>query len=204
MARRPEPAKRDRIVHTTRESIRRRGVAGTTMLDVVAEAGASRGSLYHYFPGGRSEMVTDAVREAVAEYTDALAALVDLPPPTRSPSSSRCGASRPRRAATPPAARWSPPPWAGRASRRPVSLAGRAFTDWSAAVAAWLAHQGVPEERTASLANLLLSAVEGAVVIGLAQHRSEPMLRVAEEPGQAGGVGATYSARCCPVSVRSP
>ena len=57
MARRPDPAKRERIVHTTRELIRRRGVAGTTMLDVVAEAGASRGSLYHFFPTKQALLV---------------------------------------------------------------------------------------------------------------------------------------------------
>lgn len=181
MARRPDPAKRDRIVHTTRELLRRRGVAGTTMLDVVAEAGASRGSLYHYFPGGRSEMVTDAVREAVAEYTDALAALVDLPPAEAIPlivevwrveaEESGWTAGCPVVAAA----------LGGESEPVARELAGAAFATWTAAVAAWLGAQGVPEERTESLANLLLSAIEGAVVIGLAQHRSEPMLRVAEE-----------------------
>ena len=42
-------------------------------------------------------------------------------------------------------------------------IAARAFTEWTDAVADWLAGAGVPADRTASLANLLLSAVEGAV-----------------------------------------
>ncbi len=181
MARRPDPAKRDRIVHTTRELLRRRGVAGTTMLDVVAEAGASRGSLYHYFPGGRSEMVADAVRGAVAEYTEALAALVDLEPSAAIPlivevwraeaEASGYTAGCPVVAAA----------LGGESEPEARELAGRAFADWTELTAAWLAHVGVPEDRTTGLATLMLSAVEGAVVVGLAQHRSEPMLRVAEE-----------------------
>lgn len=181
MARRADPAKRDRIVHTTRELMRRRGVAGTTMLDVVAEAGASRGSLYHYFPGGRSEMVADAVREAVAEYTEALLGLVDLEPAEAIPlivevwraeaEASGYTAGCPVVAAA----------LGGESEPVGRELAGRAFADWTDAVAGWLVHVGVPEARTASLATLMLSSVEGAVVVGLAQRSSEPMLRVADE-----------------------
>lgn len=181
MARRADPAKRDRIVHTTRELMRRRGVAGTTMLDVVAEAGASRGSLYHYFPGGRSEMVADAVREAVAEYTEALLALVDLEPAEAIPlivevwraeaEASGYTAGCPVVAAA----------LGGETEPVGRELAGRAFADWTEAVAGWLVHVGVPEPRAASVATLMLAAVEGAVVVGLAQRSSEPMLRVADE-----------------------
>ncbi|HWJ11965.1 MAG TPA: TetR/AcrR family transcriptional regulator [Nocardioides sp.] len=181
MARRPDPAKRDRIVHTTRELLCRRGVAGTTMLDVVAEAGASRGSLYHYFPGGRSEMVEDAVREAVAEYSTALAELAVLEPAEAIPlivevwraeaEASGYTAGCPVVAAA----------LGGESEPRARELAGRAFADWTDVVAAWLAGVGVPAARSAGLATLMLSAVEGAVVVGLAQHSSEPMLRVADE-----------------------
>ena len=181
MARRPDPAKRDRIVHTTREMMRRRGVAGTTMLDVVAEAGASRGSLYHFFPGGRSEMVEDAVREAVEEYSTALLALADLEPVEAIPlivevwraeaEASGYTAGCPVVAAA----------LGGESEPVARELAGRAFADWTDAVEAWLVHVGVPEARAAGMATLLLAAVEGAVVVGLAQHSSEPMLRVADE-----------------------
>lgn len=181
MARRPDPAKRDRIVHTTREMMRRRGVAGTTMLDVVAEAGASRGSLYHYFPGGRSEMVADAVREAVEDYSAALLALVDLEPAEAIPlivevwraeaEASGYTAGCPVVAAA----------LGGESEPVARELAGRAFAEWTDAVAGWLAHVGVPEPRTAGLATLMLASVEGAVVVGLAQRSSEPMLRVADE-----------------------
>ena len=181
MARRPDPAKRERIVHTTRELIRRRGVAGTTMLDVVAEAGASRGSLYHFFPGGRSEMVADAVREAVAEYSSLLDLLVGLEPAQVVPlimdvwraeaEASDYTAGCPVVAAA----------LGGESEPEARELAGQAFADWTTTVAGLLEAMGVPQERTGSLAALVLSAVEGAVVLGLAQKSSEPMTRVADE-----------------------
>ena len=181
MARRPDPAKRERIVHTTRELIRRRGVAGTTMLDVVAEAGASRGSLYHYFPGGRSEMVADAVREAVAEYTSLLELLAGLEPAQVVPlimdvwraeaEASDYTAGCPVVAAA----------LGGESEPEARALAGQAFADWTTTVAGLLEAMGVPAGRTGSLAVLVLSAVEGAVVLGLAQKSSEPMTRVADE-----------------------
>ena len=41
--------------------IRRKGVSGTGMREIVIEADAPRGSLQHYFPGGKEELVSDAL-----------------------------------------------------------------------------------------------------------------------------------------------
>ncbi|WP_082574220.1 MULTISPECIES: TetR/AcrR family transcriptional regulator [unclassified Nocardioides] len=169
------------MVRTARDLLCRRGVAGTTMLDVVAEAGTSRGSLYHYFPGGRSEMVEDAVRGAVAEYTEGLLALADLEPRDAIPlivAVWRSEAEASDYAAGCPVVAAA---LGGEVEPGAREIAARAFTDWTDAVAAWLVHTGVPADRTASLASLLLSAVEGAVIVGLAQRSSEPMVRVADE-----------------------
>lgn len=181
MARRPDPEKRERIVSTARDLLRRRGVAGTTMLDVVAEAGASRGSLYHYFPGGRSEMVGDAVRGAVDEYTAGLELLGTMEPAEAIPllvdvwraeaEASDYTAGCPVVAAalggeTEPAAR---------------DIAGEAFATWTDSIARWLVGAGVPAGRSESLATLMLTAVEGAVVVALAQRTSAPLERVAAE-----------------------
>jgi len=181
MARRPDPEKRDRIVRTTRDLLRRRGVAGTTMLEVVAEAGASRGSLYHYFPGGRSEMVADAVRGAVEEYSAGVELLTTMDPVDAIPlivevwraeaEASGYTAGCPVVAAalggeTEPAAR---------------EIAGRAFASWTDSIARMLSGAGVPAARVEPLATLALAAIEGAVVIALAQRSSEPLERVSRE-----------------------
>ncbi|RHW24640.1 TetR/AcrR family transcriptional regulator [Nocardioides immobilis] len=181
MARRPDPEKRDRIVRTTRDLLRRRGVAGTTMLEVVAEAGASRGSLYHYFPGGRSEMVEDAVRGAVEEYTAGIELLAAMDPVEAIPlivevwraeaEASGYTAGCPVVAAA----------LGGESEPAAREIAGRAFADWTDAVSRMLTGAGVPASRAEPLATLALSAIEGAVVIALAQRSSEPLERVARE-----------------------
>ena len=52
---------RDRMVRSAAQLIRRKGVSGTGMREIVIEADAPRGSLQHYFPGGKEELVSDAL-----------------------------------------------------------------------------------------------------------------------------------------------
>src|SRR5580704_9410504 len=49
------------MVRSAAQLIRRKGVSGTGMREIVTEAGAPRGSLQHYFPGGKEELVSDAL-----------------------------------------------------------------------------------------------------------------------------------------------
>src|ERR1044072_4559582 len=44
--------------------IRERGVEATSLNDVLAHSGAPRGSIYHHFPGGKTELVEEATRHA--------------------------------------------------------------------------------------------------------------------------------------------
>src|ERR1700689_2919923 len=58
---RPELSPRHRMVRSAAQLIRRKGVSGTGMREIVVEADAPRGSLQHYFPGGKEELVSDAL-----------------------------------------------------------------------------------------------------------------------------------------------
>jgi AcrR family transcriptional regulator len=42
--------------------LRERGLAGAGIQDVVARSGAPIGSLYHFFPGGKTQLVSEALR----------------------------------------------------------------------------------------------------------------------------------------------
>lgn len=57
---------RDRMVQAAVVLLQRRGVHGVGLLDVVAEADAPRGSIYHHFPGGKDEVIIAAVALAAA------------------------------------------------------------------------------------------------------------------------------------------
>lgn len=53
---------RDRILATTEEMLRESGMSGIGIKDVVARGAAPIGSLYHYFPGGKTQLVAESLR----------------------------------------------------------------------------------------------------------------------------------------------
>jgi len=53
---------RDRIIDTSAELFRRQGFTGTGVKQIVTEADAPFGSLYHFFPGGKEELGATVVR----------------------------------------------------------------------------------------------------------------------------------------------
>ena len=52
---------RERMVASAAMLIRERGAHPTAIADVLAHSGAPRGSAYHYFPGGRTQLLCEAV-----------------------------------------------------------------------------------------------------------------------------------------------
>jgi AcrR family transcriptional regulator len=52
---------RNRLIGTTEEMLRESGMCGTGIKDVVNRSGAPIGSLYHYFPGGKTQLVSEAL-----------------------------------------------------------------------------------------------------------------------------------------------
>jgi TetR/AcrR family transcriptional regulator, lmrAB and yxaGH operons repressor len=61
-----EPA-RDRIVRSAAMLVRERGVHGVGLRQIVAHAHGPRGSLQRYFPGGKTQLITEALNLAGAE-----------------------------------------------------------------------------------------------------------------------------------------
>src|SRR6476646_8819495 len=58
---------RDRMVASAALLIRERGAHSTAISDVLEHSGAPRGSAYHYFPGGRTQLLCEAIDYA-GEY----------------------------------------------------------------------------------------------------------------------------------------
>ena len=71
------PATRDRILYATAELFRRQGYNGTGLKQVVLEAEAPFGSLYHHFPGGKAELGDQVVRMAGAFFQALVTAAYD-------------------------------------------------------------------------------------------------------------------------------
>ncbi|EOD65024.1 TetR family transcriptional regulator [Amycolatopsis vancoresmycina DSM 44592] len=59
---------KDRIIAAGAELFRRNGYAGTGLKQIVSEAGAPFGSLYHFFPGGKEQLGAEVVRTSGLAY----------------------------------------------------------------------------------------------------------------------------------------
>lgn len=63
---------RERIVREAACLLRAQGVSRTGVLDVLRAAQAPRGSLYHHFPGGKAQLVVEGLRHGADEVTHRL------------------------------------------------------------------------------------------------------------------------------------
>jgi AcrR family transcriptional regulator len=70
----PMAPTRERIVNASAELFQRRGYNATGVKQIVAEASAPFGSLYHFFPGGKEQLGAEVIRWSGARY----AQLVDV------------------------------------------------------------------------------------------------------------------------------
>ena len=58
---------RERMIVSAALLIRERGAQSTAIADVLAHSGAPRGSAYHHFPGGRTQLLCEAI-DFAGEY----------------------------------------------------------------------------------------------------------------------------------------
>ncbi|GHC67794.1 TetR family transcriptional regulator [Streptomyces flavofungini] len=179
---------RARMVFSAAQLLRRGGVGATGMRDVVEHARAPRGSLQHYFPGGKEQLVNEAVEWAGQYAAGRVARFVaGLPEPT--PSGLFAAMVR----------QWTDElARAGETSGCPVAAAvvdradtsestrtaaAAAFATWTGPLAGALTDMGVPAARAEALATVMISAVEGALLIARAERDVRALTTVARELG---------------------
>lgn len=68
---------KDSIVRTAMRLFRQQGYASTGLLQILAESGAPKGSLYHYFPEGKEALGRAAVELAGKLMSETLAGLAE-------------------------------------------------------------------------------------------------------------------------------
>jgi AcrR family transcriptional regulator len=179
---------RDRMVFSAAQLIRRDGVSATGLRDVVEHAEAPRGSLQHYFPGGKEQLVNEAVDWAGRYAAGRIARFVAG---MRRPTPGRLFAAMVEqwtddlagsdfRAGCPVAAATVDCADSVESTRTAVSAA---FSAWRAPIAAALREMGVPARKTAAVATLMVSALEGAILIARAEHHLAALHTVARELG---------------------
>lgn len=173
---------RDAMIDSAVVLFRQRGVADTSLRDVVEHSGVSRGSIYHHFPGGKEELALAATERGgdfIGNLLERLLADVDG-----------------ERAITAFVDYWTsalakadfvdgcPIGAAALSSDETASArdaAGRAFARWETLLADAIARRGVPAARATTLATLAIASIEGALLMCRARRDTEPLTRVGAE-----------------------
>ena len=171
------------MVRGAAQLLRERGYSGTGFREVIELTGAPRGSIYHHFPDGKAQLAGEAVdyvaglaRGAIQQsFADGgpiagLRAFVEIWRVDFERSGYRAGCPIVAVAVE-------------NHDEAPELLdtAARAFDAWRSAFADSLRHAGVTGERAERLAQLVVSAVEGAIVLSRAERDPGPLLDVATE-----------------------
>jgi AcrR family transcriptional regulator len=176
---------RQRMVQSTALLIREHGVAGTGMRDIAEHAQAPRGSLQHYFPAGKQQVVTEALEWAGDQVCAGLAKMAAAEEPVAASVVVAKVFARWHRvlietdylAGCPMVATITDA--AGDDALR--QAAARAFTRWQESLATALRRGGLGKKRAERVALLTISALEGAIVVARAQRDVAPLDSVARE-----------------------
>lgn len=165
--------------------IRERGAHPTAIADVLAHSGAPRGSAYHYFPGGRTQLLCEAVDFAGAFIADRLAqasttlealdGLFDGYRKQLRDSDFRAGC--PVVAVTVEAGDPDKP----EQSAAVIERAAAAFARWHDLLAQRLIADGLAQPAATSLAMLVLTSFEGAIVVARASRKPAALDLVQEQ-----------------------
>jgi len=146
---------------------RRQGYAATGLNQILDEAGAKAGSLYHHFPGGKQELAAAVVESAGAQIGQILrgALAQDVPAAVvveRWLDMLAAGLAGDHRDGCPVEPIATESVHASELVRRAAS---QAFDSWSAALAGRLQADGWEPDRADDTALAVLSLIEGALVL---------------------------------------
>ena len=178
-----ETAGRQRMVAGAADMISRRGLNATSVRELAKHANAPLGSTYHYFPGGKYDLATEAVRwaddltvrvltkELQAGPRAGLSAFLAMWRQVVLDSDFHAGC---------PVLAVSVEDLSDE-HREPRDAAAAAFHRWTTLLADSLRTAGAASEAADQVATLIVSAVEGTVAICRAQRSITPLDLVAAQ-----------------------
>ncbi|MCA9968809.1 MAG: TetR/AcrR family transcriptional regulator [Anaerolineales bacterium] len=176
--------KREQIIQTTCQLIELQGYHATGLNQIIAESGAPKGSLYHYFPEGKDELVEEAIdhtsrliagrlRAAMAATADPAAAIpAFLQQLAHHVQASGFQAGGPITAVAIEAASTNP---------RLNAACRRAYRSWQAVVEQKLLASGCEAVRARRRAGVVIALIEGAIILSRSERNVAPLLDAATE-----------------------
>ncbi len=172
------PTTKDRILEATAELFRRYGYTGTGLKQIVANANAPFGSVYHFFPGGKAQLGEAVIRRSGQMYEELVLAIWDAAAdPVSAVRDVFTGAAQVLEATD----YLDPCPIAVVAlevasSNETLRLAtSDVFDAWTRAAADRLVRSGIDAVSASRLAITLIELLEGAFMLARATRRTEPV-----------------------------
>jgi AcrR family transcriptional regulator len=169
---------RERIVDSSAELFRRQGYTGTGLKQIVADASAPFGSLYHFFPGGKEQLGEEVIRWSGDMYLELFMTVAAGAPDTATAVADFfAGAAETLREtdyadACPIATVALEVASTNEPLRRATA---DVFEKWFRAATAYFAQAGIPTARARELTIEMLCAMEGAFVFCRAMRSTEAL-----------------------------
>ena len=178
------PSTRDRLLDATVSLIRTKGAAGSGTKEILDLADAPRGSFYFHFPGGKDQLVLEAVDRA-ASVT--LCGLIDALANDRADVGSQITAVFSAIEAELLSEDYAPGCAVGVTTLESATTSpsyqeavDKAFATWTSTLAERLAERGASADQAAKLADLIVAAMEGATMLARAHKTPTPLRNTAE------------------------
>lgn len=167
---------RERLIRTAIDLARKRGIEGSGIADILETSGTARRSLYQHFPGGKSELFAASTRRAGAWIEKALHQQAE----DRSAADLISELFEATEANLVANGYDSGCPIAAAAVAVPEDAAIReaaaeAFASWTREIARRLEAEGRSGPDAESLANFIVSAIEGALLQARAARTTDPL-----------------------------
>jgi len=171
-------ATRDRILDSTAELLRRYGYTGTGLKQIVAEANAPFGSIYHFFPGGKEQLGVETIHRSGRMYQELVEEVFDAAPDVVT-GVSDCFAGA--------AATLEVTDYADACPIATVALevasvseplrqaTAEVFESWIQSSASRFGRAGIAPAQARELAIAMLNGLEGAFVFSRALRSTEPL-----------------------------
>jgi TetR/AcrR family transcriptional repressor of lmrAB and yxaGH operons len=160
--------------------LRQDGVAGTGFRDVVAHSGTPRGSIGHHFPGGKRQLVGEAVRWAGGLSSRAMRTKAETPVEIvalifglyrRALFDTDFAAGCPVGAVAQEA--YSDPELRAEVQR--------VFDDWREVLRESLTRAGHDDERATELADMAIASMQGAIMLSRVDGNTDALDRVEKQ-----------------------
>lgn len=170
---------RERMVRTTKDLLCRQGYNGTGLNQIIDESQAPKGSLYHFFPGGKEHLAGEAVRLGAAEVEQFMYETI-LAAPTVNEGLARV-VERVIQHLEDSDYHWGCP--ISTVALETVGTPGplqdtcsAAFRSIEKVIADAFEREGRTPDEAASMANLVLCAFEGGLLLSRTHHCTRPLL----------------------------